>query len=57
MRHQEGIKIVLQKKLHKTICVGDITFLTARPPFYVTLCYFLRLLPPSSQVMYLMNGP
>ena len=54
MRNLEGIKIELQKKVHRRICVRDITFLTARPPFYVTFC---RLLPPPSQVTYLLNGP
>ena len=42
MRNQEGIKIKLQKKLHKRICVRDTTFLTARPAFYVTFCCFLQ---------------
>ena len=45
MRNQEGIKIELQKKVRRRIRVRDITFLTARPPFYITLCCFLRLLP------------
>ena len=44
MRNQEG-KIELQKKLHRRICVRDITFLTAHPPFYATFCCFLRLFP------------
>ena len=57
MRNQEGIKIELQKKLPRTIYVWDITFLTARPPLYVTLCCFLRLLPRPCQVTYLMNDP
>ena len=57
MRNQEGIKIELQKKVHRRVCVWDITFLTARPPFYVILCCFLRLLPPPSQVTNLINGP
>ena len=34
-----------QKKLHKIICVRDITFLGARPPYYVIFCRFFRLLP------------
>ena len=29
-----------------------MTFLTARPAFYITFCCFLRLLPPSSPVTY-----
>ena len=45
MRNQEGIKIELQKKVHRRICVRDITFLTARSPFYVIFCCFLHLLP------------
>ena len=40
MRNQEGIKIELQKKVHRKICVRDITVLTARPPFYVTFIAF-----------------
>ena len=35
MKNQEGIKIELQKKVRRRICVTNITFLTARPPFYV----------------------
>ena len=38
--------------MHQRICGRNITFLTARPPF----CCFLRLLPLSSQVTYLLNG-
>ena len=34
MRNQEG-KIELQKKLHRKICVRDITFLAPRSSFYV----------------------
>ena len=57
MRNQEGIKIDLQEKVHRRICVRDITFLTARPPpSYVSFCCFLRPLPPPSQVTYLLNG-
>ena len=56
MRHQEG-KIELQKNVQRRICVRDITFLTARPPFYVVFCCFLCLLSPPSQVTYLLNGP
>ena len=36
MTNQEG-KIELQKKVHRRICVKDITCLTARSPFYVFL--------------------
>ena len=46
----------LQNKIHKRICVRDITGLTARLPFFV-ICFFLRLLPLPSQVKYLLNGP
>ena len=56
IRNQEGIKIELQKKVHRRICVRDI-FLAARHPFYVTFCCFLRLLPLPFQVTYLLNGP
>ena len=45
MRDQEGIKIELQKKVQRRICVRDIIFLTTRPAFYVIFCCFLRLLP------------
>ena len=51
------IKSVLQIKVHRRICVRDITFLTSRPALYVTCCCFLRLLPPSCQMTYLLNGP
>ena len=47
----------LQKKVHRGICVRDITFFTARPPFSVTFYDFLCLLPPLFQVTYLLNGP
>ena len=50
-------KIELQKKVHRTICVRDITLLAARSSFYVIFCWFLHLLPPASQVTYLLNGP
>ena len=57
MRNQEG-KIGLQKKVDITICVRDITFLTARPPlFYIIFCYFLRFLSPPFQMTYLLNDP
>ena len=39
MRKLEG-KIELQKKIHREICVRDITFLTARSPFYAFLLLF-----------------
>ena len=55
MRNEEGIKIELQKKVHRRICVRDITFLTARLPFYIISCCLIRLLP--SQETYLLNGP
>ena len=57
MRNQEGIKIELQKKAHRRNCVRDITFLTARPLFYVIFCCFLRLIRSRSQVTCLLNGP
>ena len=50
MRNQEG-KIELQKKVHRRICVRDITFLTTRPPFYVFLLLSLSTLFPSSDVL------
>ena len=46
----------LQQKVNRRICVRDVTFLTAHPPFYVIFCCFLRLLPPTSEVTYLLNG-
>ena len=55
MRNKEG-KTELEKKAHRRICVSDITFLTARSPFYVFL--LLSLSTPShfpSDV--LRNGP
>ena len=42
--NKEGIKIELQKKVHRRICVRNITFLIARPPFYDIFCYFFCLL-------------
>ena len=36
MRNQDG-KIELHKKVHKRVCVRDITALTARSPFFVFL--------------------
>ena len=57
MKNQEG-KIELQKKVHRRICVRDITFLTTRTPFYVFLLLSMsfRLLPAPSQVTHLWNG-
>ena len=43
MRIQEE-KTELQKKVRRSICVRDITFLATRPPFYVIFCCFFRLL-------------
>ena len=55
MRNEEGIKIQLQKKVQRKICVRGITFLTARAPFYVIfLALFVSYL---FQVTYLLNGP
>ena len=39
MKNQEGIKIELQKKVHRKICVKNITFSTAA----FLSCYFLLL--------------
>ena len=50
------IKIELQKKDHRRISVREITFLTTRLPFDVIFCCFLRLLPPLSQVTYVLNS-
>ena len=57
MRNQEGIKIELHKNVQRRICVRDITILNARPPLYVIFYCFLSLLPSSSQLTYLLNGP
>ena len=43
--------------VHRRICVRDINFLTAPPPFYIVFCWFFSLLPPPSQVIYFSNGP
>ena len=51
MRSQEEIKIELQKKVHRRICMRAITFLTAHPPFYVIFCCLLYLLPFPSNVL------
>ena len=45
----------LQKKVHKRICVRDITFLVAHPPSYVLFCRFFPLFPPPFQVTYLLK--
>ena len=42
MRIQEK-KIELQKKVHRRICVSDITFLATRPSSYVIICRIFRL--------------
>ena len=42
MRIQEK-KIELQKKVHRRICVRDITFLATRPSSYVIICSIFRL--------------
>ena len=45
-----------RKKVHRRLCVRDITFLTARSPF----CHFLLLslsTPFPSQVTHLLNRP
>ena len=55
MRNQEG-KIELHEKVHRRICVKDITFLTARSPFYVFLLLSLSI-PSPSQVTPLRNDP
>ena len=55
MRNQYGIKIKLQKKADKIICVRSINFLIARPLFIIY--YFICLLPPPSQVINLLNRP
>ena len=55
MRNQEGIKIELQKEVHKRICVRDIIFLTAHPLFFVIFVDFFVQSP--SQMTYLLNGP
>ena len=53
MRNQEGIKVELQKKVHRRICMRDITFLTAGAPFYASVCCLIRLLSFPSDV----HGP
>ena len=39
MKNQEK-KIGLHKRVHRRICVRDITFLAAHPPSYVMFCRF-----------------
>ena len=50
MRNQEGIKIKVEEKVHRRICVTDITFLAARAAFYVSFCCLIRLLSFPSDV-------
>ena len=57
MRNQEGVKIELQKKVHRRIRLRDISFLTARATLYVIFCSFICLVAPPSQVTYLLNDP
>ena len=46
MRNQEGVKIQLQEKVHKRICVRDITVLTARLSFFLSfVVFFIYSLP------------
>ena len=56
MRNQEGIKIELQKKVHRRICVKDITFLTARSPFYVIFVAFFIYSPSIKVHNIVMDG-
>ena len=53
MRNQEK-KTELQKKVHRRICVRDITFLTPHPSHFLSL-FFFCLLPSPTQVTYLLN--
>ena len=46
MRNQEEKKIELQNKVDRIIHVRNITFLAARPPFYVIFYGFISLLLP-----------
>ena len=43
MKIQDG-KIELQKKVHRRICVRDVTYLATCPPSYVIFCRFFRVL-------------
>ena len=52
MRNQEGKIELQQKKVHRKICAKDITFLTARPPFYVIFCCFLLNTRNSEKAIY-----
>ena len=56
MRNQEAMKIQLQKKVHKRICVKDIPFLATRPPFHYVICCFLCLLLSPFQRTCLLNS-
>ena len=51
MKNQEGIKIELQKEVHRRICVRDITFFNAVPSFHVIFYCFLWLLPFPSDIL------
>ena len=53
MRKQERRKIELQEMYLENLSEGH-QFFDFMPSF---TCHFPRLLPPPSQVMYLMNGP
>ena len=44
MRIDQKSLIELQKKVHRTTCVRDITFLAGCPPFYAIFCCFFCLL-------------
>ena len=54
MRNQET-KTELQKKVHRRICVRDITFLAPHPSHFLSLFFFFCLLPSPTQVTYLLN--
>ena len=56
LHEKPGRKIELQKKVHRRICVRDITFLTARSPFYAFLLFSSSVRPLPSQVTRLRNG-
>ena len=49
------LRLNYKKKVQRRICVSDITFMTARAPFYVIFITFFVYFP--SQVTYLLNGP
>ena len=42
----------LQKRVHRSTCVEENTFLAARPSFYVIFCRFFRLLPVFRQLRF-----